>query len=512
MTACKLLLLTLAASTLPAADVVQHHNHGNRDGLYIDPGFTRDIVSTLHRDPTFHAPLNGPVYAQPLYVGNGAGGNPTLIVATEQNQVLALSAADGSPIWTANLGTPVPLSKLPCGDIDPLGITGTPVVDPNNRVIYADAMTTPDAGATKLHRVFALSLDDGSVLPGWPFDLSNVRAQGVAFNSTYQNQRGALLLQAGVLYIPYGGHDGDCGNYHGWVVAIPVSNPTAATGWPTGATAGGIWAPGGVATDGTSVFAVTGNTENARTWMGGEAVVRLGPGATFTGNTADYFVPSNWQDLDAFDLDVGGSGPLPLDVPGATPSQLLVALGKNGVAYLLDRNYLGGLGTGDGTVGEGLLSAKVDTGSIINAAATYATASGTYVVFASGDNGVGCPGDPGDLVALKIGAGSPPTISVAWCAENLGGGSPIVTTTDGFSDSIVWTVGAEYTNQLHGYNAETGELLFAGGGPDEHMGNVRHFQVPIVAGGRIFVAGDEELYAFTLDTRGPNPARKPRTR
>ncbi len=347
-----LLLLALTPVMIRAADVLEHHHHGSRDGLYVDPLFTQSAAGNLHRDLTFSALLPGPTYAQPLYVTNGARRRPTLIVATEQNMVLAIDAYDGSWIWASNLGTPVPLSQLPCGNIDPLGITGTPVVDPRNRVVYADAMTTPDGGATKLHRIFALSLDDGSVLPGWPLDLSNVSFQGIPFDSTYQNQRGALLLHAGVLYIPYGGHAGDCGNYHGWVVAVPVDHPADATGWPTGALAGGIWAPGGVATDGTSVFAITGNTEGARTWMGGEAIVRLGPGATFSGNPADYFVPSNWQDLDAFDLDVGGSGPILVDVPGATPSQLVVALGKNGVAYLLDRNYLGGLGTGNGTVGE----------------------------------------------------------------------------------------------------------------------------------------------------------------
>ncbi len=101
-------------------------------------------------------------------------------------------------------------------------------------------------------------------------------------------------------------------------------------------------------------------------------------------------------------------------------------------------------------------------------------------------------------MALKLGATAPPSITVAWCADNQGGGSPIVTTTDGSSEPIVWTVGAEYTNQLHAFNGETGEALFGGGGPNEHMGNVRHFQTPIVVNGRIFVAADDELYAFTL--------------
>jgi hypothetical protein len=231
--------------------------------------------------------------------------------------------------------------------------------------------------------------------------------------------------------------------------------------------------------------------------LGGEAIVRLGPGATFSGTPADYFTPSNWRQLDATDLDLGGSGPVVLDVPGATPSHLVVALGKNGVAYVLDRQALGGVGTGDGMTGEGVQSQQVASGPIINAAAAYTAVSGTYVVFNTTGTGIGCPGTPGDLVALRIGAAAPPTITVAWCANNLGSGSPMVTTTDGTSEPVVWSIGAESSNRLHAFHGETGAVLFAGGGPAEQMSGVRRFQTPIVVDGRIFVAADDDLYAFT---------------
>src|SRR5579883_2701221 len=122
--------LTLFPVKSAAQDVLQHHLHGSRDGLYTDPLFTRTAAATLHRDPTFHASLPGPTYAQPLFIANGAGGRPTLVAATEQNTVLAIDASDGSVIWSKTLGTPVPLSRLPCGNINPFGITGTPVIDP----------------------------------------------------------------------------------------------------------------------------------------------------------------------------------------------------------------------------------------------------------------------------------------------------------------------------------------------------------------------------------------------
>jgi hypothetical protein len=450
-----------------------------------------------HRDFTFNASLPGPIYAQPLYVANGPGGRAAIIVATEQDDVLALDASDGSVIWMSNIGVPVPLSMLACGDIDPLGITGTPVIDTTSRTIYVDAMTTPDDGTTKQHLIYALSLDDGSTRDGWPVDVNTLGYGGAAFDSTFQNQRGALLLNGNYLYVPYGGHFGDCGTYHGWVVAVPLNAPSAATAWATGANGGGIWAAGGLSSDGTSIFAATGNTDGTTEWMGGEAIIRLGAGATFSGDPADYFAPSNWQLLDQADQDLGGSGPLVIDVPGATPSQLVVALGKNGVAYLLDRQNLGGIGTGDGTNGEGAYSALVALGPIRNAAAAYTTASGTYVVFSVDGTGSGCPGTPGDLVALRIGASNPPAISVAWCAANNGLGSPIVTTTDGSSNPVVWTIGSEGTNQLYAYNGETGETLFNGGGSDEQMTLVRRFSTPIAVAGRLFVAADNQLYAFT---------------
>jgi outer membrane protein assembly factor BamB len=482
---------------LAAADVLQHHRNPSRDGLYVDPLITQIAAGAIHRDPAFHAPLPGPTYAQPLYVSSGPGGRPTLIVATEQNIVLALDASDGSRIWTTTLGAPVPLAQLPCGDIDPLGVTGTPVIDAENRVIYLDSMSTPDGGITKRHEIFALSLDDGSVLLGWPFDVSGLSYRGYPFHAEYQNQRGALALQSGVLYVPYGGHAGDCGDYRGWVVAVPVSDPSRATAWATSAAAGGIWAPGGLAADGDSIFAATGNTAGAAKWMGGEAILRLGPQAMSSGDPADYFTPSNWRELDDGDIDLGGSGPVLIDAPGATPSQLAVAFGKNGVAYLLDRNQLGGVASGDGTNGEGLDSKLVAKGGIINAAAAFTAPAGSYVVFQATANGIGCPGEPGNLIALRIAATAPPTISVAWCADNFGNGSPIVTTTDGSSEPVVWTAGGDASNRLHAYNGETGELLFSGGGADEQMSPIQHFQTPIALDGRIFVAADNELYAFT---------------
>jgi outer membrane protein assembly factor BamB len=171
-----------------------------------------------------------------------------VIAATESNSVYALNATTGTMIWQRNdLGTPVPRANLPCGNIDPVGITGTPVVDLPSRALFFDAMTTPDGGATKKHLIYSLKVDTGETNPGWPVDVS-VAVPG--FTSAIQNERGALGLVGGRVYVPYGGHAGDCGDYHGWLVGVDIINPASVMSWATTASKGGAWSVGGVASDG----------------------------------------------------------------------------------------------------------------------------------------------------------------------------------------------------------------------------------------------------------------------
>jgi outer membrane protein assembly factor BamB len=469
--------------------VLEHHNSPHRDGVYVDPTLTKASASAFHIDPTFHGVVPGAIYAQLLYFASGPGGKDIVIAVTEENNVAALDAATGATVWTRSLGTPVPLSQLPCGDIDPLGITGTPVIDPASRTLFLDAMITPDNGITKKHLIFALSIDDGLTLPGWPVDVSAaVTFSGISFDSSVQNQRGALALVNGVVYVPYGGLAGDCGNYHGWLAGVPIANPAAPKAWATGSRGGGIWSPSGVSSENGAIFAATGNTFAATTWAGGEALLRFSAGPVFSNLPTDYFTPSNWQALDAGDIDIGGTGPLILDVLGATPAQLLIGLGKDGKIYLVNRDKLGG-------VGNQVAVAQVSTTAIINAAAAYTTSQGTYVVFKG--NGINCPaGQLGNLTAVRIVPGAPPTVTTAWCVQQNGEGSPMVTTTDGHSEIIVWSVGAEGDNRLHGFDGDTGQIVYGGGGPGDVIGLVRRFHTPILAGSRIYVAADGVVMAF----------------
>jgi hypothetical protein len=481
-------------STNAQVNVTQHHNHSSRDGLYVDAAFTQNNAASLTRDLGFNGTIVGNVYAQPLYVDNGPGGRPTIIAATESNNVYALDAVNGTVIWQRNVGAPVSLANLPCGNIDPVGITGTPVVDLASRGIFVDAMTTPDGGATKKHLIFCLNLDTGAVKAGWPVDVNaSATYQGITFTSSVENQRGALGLTGNIVYVPYGGHAGDCGTYRGWLVGVSITNPASVTAWATSAIGGGAWATGGVASDASNPFMATGNTfATGGTWSGGEAVFRFQPGPIFSGNPGDYWAPTSWYQLDQGDTDLGGSGPLLVDVPGSTPSALIVALGKDGNAYLLNRGNLGGITAP-------VASLHVSNNVIIQAAATYRTAQGTYVVFRANSS---------TLSAFRINPGNPPTITSSWSVTQSGCGSPFVTSTDGTNNMVVWAVGAGASGdqKLHGYNGDTGAVVYAGGGANETMAGTHSYNTTAIAArGRIYVGTDNKVYAFRVPGGTPTP-------
>jgi hypothetical protein len=481
-----------------------HHKNPSRDGVYVQPTFTKAAIATLHKDPTFvPTGLQGNVYAQPLFVDGGSGGTDLVIVVTEQNWVYALNGANGAQVWAKNLGASVPLANLPCGNIDPYGVTGTPVIDAATQTLYLDAELIPPGG-TPTHRVHALSLVDGTTKAGWPVDVAaGVKIGTTSFQPMVQGQRGALALVGGTLYVPYGGRYGDCGAYHGWVVAIPTANPVMVTAWATTAQAGGIWSPNGISTDGKNLFVSTGNTQGANnTWGGGDAIIRLTPAPL---GMSAYFAPKNWQNLDNQDLDLG-TGPIPFDLPGGAPSTLAIAFGKDGNAYLVDRSNPGGVGAALGANAaactpnnaNACASLHVSQTEVISAPAVYATLTATYAV-AKGAGSACTVGAGGDMFAVKIVPGSPPTVAASWCAST-GSGSPMVTTTDGHANAIVWNLGVGLDNHLHAFDGDTGAPITFTGNATALPG-MRTYNTPIAAKGRIFVPVDGNhggVVAFTL--------------
>lgn len=483
-------LVLASAGPAGAVDaVLTHHGSPDRNGNFVVPGLTAERARGIQVDTSFRARLSGNLYAQPLYWREAGAG--VLIAATESNEVQALDAATGRQLWGHSLGPAVSRSELRCGNINPLGVTGTPVIDPRTQAVYVAAAVGGAQGVR--HLVFALRLRDGTALPGWPIDVAEeLGRHGMSFNARDQNERGALTILDGRLYAPYGGHFGDCGTYRGWVVGLPLNDPRAVVAWSTPARGGGIWAPGGLATDGKSLYAATGNTFGASRWMGGEAVIRLSPDLKTSGQARDFFAPEDWRSLDARDLDLGGVNPSLVDVPGPNGGRALVlALGKDGHAYLLERDNLGG-------IGGSLVNKMVSPRSIHTAPAVYSTGDAVFVAFQGA--GSHCPGGrpAGDLTVLKISGADRPSLSTIWCGAVRGGGSPMVTTTDGHADPIVWMVGAEGDNRLHAFKGETGEQVPLGAAGATVMTGLRHFQTLIATDDRLYVGADDRIYAFSF--------------
>ena len=481
-----LLIAAPASGATPTGTTVPfYHGAPDRAGNYIVPSLNWQSVRAIHRVQDFDGHVEGHIYAQPLYWRAPGAGPSLVIVATENDLVYGLDAETGHAVWRTALGQPARRSALPCGNIDPLGITGTPVIDAARGAVFLDAMVD-DRGKPR-HLLYGLRLSDGGVLSGFPIDVSaGLTARGIRFDAAAQNQRGALALLNGRIYVPFGGHFGDCSDYHGVVVAINVDPPQLMGAWLTRAAKGGIWAPAGLSETGGSLYFSTGNTEGARSWGDGEGVFRVGHDLTHATGPRDFFAPSDWKQLDDDDLDLGGVTPLPLTIPGA---DMLLALGKDGKAYLLDRTNLGG-------IGGAMAVDQAARGAIITAPAVYPLRDTIVVAYQA--RGAACPNGTyvSGIGALAVTADPSHRLYSAWCARLEGRGAPIVTTTDGRSDPIVWAVGAEGDDRLHGFRGDTGEEIYAEAATGDGMTGLRHFATILVAAGHFYIAGDGRIFVY----------------
>lgn len=263
--------------------------------------------------------LDGAVYAEPLVVDGH------VIVATEGDSVYSLDAQTGQIVWQAHLGEPVSREALPCGNISPLGITGTPVYDPASGLVFAVAEVSGPA-----HILVGLDVKTGEV---------RVRrsADPDGMPPTAHQQRAALALSQGMVYVAYGGLFGDCGDYHGRVVASRTdgSGPLLSYQVPTSREAG-IWAPPGPSVDaaGNLYVSVGNGAETSGDWDHSDSVLRLSP----TLELQEGFAPTQWQEENSQDLDLGSLGPVLL------PNKIIFIAGKAGIGFLLHSDALGGVG------------------------------------------------------------------------------------------------------------------------------------------------------------------------
>ena len=308
----------------------------------------------------FSFPVDGQVYAQPLYVhglrfASGAVHN-VVFVATMHNSVYAFDADGGNglaPLWQVNFGPSVnPMdfsdSGGPFTDIlNEIGILGTPVIDTATLTLYAVSFT--GSNGNYAYHLHALDLATGAEKAGGPVEIQgSVEGSGwggketpvggqLAFAAGDHLQRPGLLLLNGVVYVAFGSH-GDIAPWHGWLAGYNADDLTQASVFNTtpNDAAGALWQGGhGPASDGENIFLATGNGTYGSTrpaWS--QSVLKL---ATSGGvSVADWFTPSEWDTLNGNDNDVGSNGPVL--IPGTNLAYLAA---KEGQLFLLDRSALG---------------------------------------------------------------------------------------------------------------------------------------------------------------------------
>lgn len=476
----------------PTSDgsVLQRNNHVSRDAHFVQPVLRHDSIAKLELDAAFDPRFEGRMYASPLYFADGPNGSGIFIAVTNTNDVHAFDEHTGATVWSKHLADSPFGNGLGegCGDINPVGIESTPVIDPETRTLYVAGAVGGDV--IESHQVYGLSLDDGSLRPGFPVEVTGTAADGTVFEAAPENQRGALALVNGILYVPYGGHGGDCGPYRGWVIAIDTRDPSRRGAWAALGPGAGIWAAGGLASDGEAVFGVTGNATvvpEDRSVTDSEQVVRLTGLAELDRSERNLFYPAIWRQMDAEDSDFGANNPIFLNVPRSTPSSFIAAIAKDGHFYLLNGSHLGGMDSQLATVRLG--------DAVHGSPAAYPSPRGMRFVSAVRVGGLCPPGGPSGKVisSVLIEPGSPPTVSVDWCAT-LSGQQPglMATTTDGASESLVWMMDNGKLNALDG---ETGKRLFRS---EETCEGVRKWTTPIAVKGRVVVSADGHLCSWSI--------------
>jgi len=498
-----------------------YHSDNARTGQ--NPGetvLTPANVTSATFGKLFSYALDGAAMASPLYVAGvsipGLGLRNVVYVATQHDSLYAFDA-DGrssAALWHASFINPgAGVTSVPaadtgeCCDIAPeIGITGTPVIDPASRTLYVVAKTKERVGSTTryVQRLHALDIATGAEKFGGPVELhASVPGSGagaqqgqVAFDPLSENQRPALLLSRGVVYIAFGSH-GDVQPYHGWVLGYDTTTlqqVMAFVATPNGEGAGVWQANGGPAADADgNIYIVTGDgTFSPGTGDYGDSVLKLSPG----GVVLDYFTPHDESVLDAGNIDLGSSGVLLLPDQNGTHPRLLVQGGKPGSLYLLDRDNMGHNNpTRDSQIVQ----------SLENIFPFGTPEPGNYsapVYF----NGTVYFSPVADAIkAFRVTSGRLSTSPASQTAQLFPypGGS-LAISASGAAGGILWAVrrnGATSPGTLHAYDpANVAIELYNSdqAGDRDTLDVATKFSVPLVANGKVFVSTMSQLTAYGL--------------
>jgi len=424
------------------------------DTYHLDAARSGDDMgepSFLHLHGAWTAgPLDGALYAEPLLDGDN------VIVATERDSVYDFDAVSGRQLWRVTLGRPR-TSDFPCGDIRPLGITGTPVIDGGSLYVLAEVEGTP--GVYRFH-LAKLKPSNGATIYN-----RDVTPRGMNVNA--EQERGALAVSDGNVVITWGGLDGDCGSYHGYLETVSESSGVEVAQWNDTEhdNQGGIWAPSGPAVDATgNIYVTTGNgsTSDLRRYDEGDSVLKFSPSLSLE----SFFAPGPpeaWPALNAADLDLGSVGPTLLR------DGLLFAIGKGGRGYLLKQSDLPDNSNPGG-------------GDSASAPVCASSGGGAFSGMAASGDTVFVPCARG-VTAVKI--DSAQSFHVLWHSAS-GSSAPII------AGGLVWTLSLFGGTALYGLDPRTGQVAATLTLPATSV----HFATPSAGDGRLFVGAGDLLVAF----------------
>ncbi len=501
------------ASSGPFTGVLTYHNDNSRTGQNLNESVLSPANVTQSKfGKLFSYPLDGQVFAQPLYVYKVPidGQNHNVIyVATEHDTVYAFDADNkaSSALWSVSFlnsaegVTPIPSSDLDSPINPEIGVTSTPVIDGNSGTLYVLAATKENGNY--VHRLHALDITSGAEKFGGPVVIQgSVPGSGsgssngqITFQTKIQLQRPALLLSKGVIYLAWASYN-DHGLYHGWVMAFDASTLHQIAIWndtPNGER-GGIWQSGcGLSADSAgNVYVATGNgtfDAQAGGTNYGDSFIKL----TLNGSSlsvTDYFTPFNQQTLSDEDSDLGSSGLVLLpDQAGVNP-HLGISAGKEGKIYLVNRDHLGKFQSdNDSQIVQSIPDALGTTPDDRNFSSAVYWNGSVYFV-----------GNTDAIKQFQLNSGLLSTSPVSQSSHQFGYTGTSSISANGSGNGILWTMEAG-GSVLHAYDATNlaNELYNSKqAGSRDFFGSAIRFNPPTVANGKVYVAGQTEIAVFGL--------------
>jgi hypothetical protein len=510
-----LFFLYVAISSQAQVLVTTYRYDGARSGQNLrESVLTHANVNAAEFGKLFSLPVDGQVYAQPLYLPSltiSGKIHNVVFVATEHDSVYAFDADSGtgsygSPLWWVSLigtgeTTAGVADVLNCNSISPeVGITGTPVIDPSTNTLYVVAVS---ARNTRLiHRLHALDVTTGAERPGSPVIITaSVPGSGDGFFSTsptvefgpdFHKNRAGLLLLNGVVYTSWGSYC-DSLSYHGWIIAYDAKDlrQVAAFNTTPNANQGSFWMGGGAPAadaDG-NIYAVSANGQfdaDANGLDFGDSLLKL---SSYGLTLLDYFTPFNQRELDRNDIDLGSSTAVLLpDLAGSSAHRhLLVSAGKEGRIYLVDRDRMGRFqASGDGQIVQslnGAIGALFGGPAYFNNTLYFAAAFDTLKAFSISEAHIST--SPSSESSQIFGyAGAVPVVSASRS-----------------SNGIVWAVEGSFGGMLHAYNASNLAIELYNSqmeGSRDALGSFLPFSVPTVAHGKVYVGTANAVVVYGL--------------